>query len=168
MTAGSRRSASEIKAEGPRIYTLGPFRAPTEYVRRRHIARAERLALQIAEFGGLYYCPHLHSCHFDGLLTDEYWLRLALDMLRQCDAAALVGPPDDILEPHQPEDDRYPRIYLDPSSAHASHGSIAEAQVCRKLGIPVLVNLQEVRLFTGICLGTGETWRFRSTWAWPV
>lgn len=116
----------------PRIYVIGPFRSPTEYERRQHIARAEATALEVARAGAYYRCPHLHSCHFDGLLTDAYWLGLGLDLLAECDAAVLV--------PGWQE-------YLRAGSPRASHGSIAEVAECERRGMLVLVDVEAVSAF---------------------
>ena len=127
----------------PRIYTIGPFRAPTEFQRRQNIARAEALALAIARLGAFYRCPHLHSAHFDGEGDDAYWLALALDMMSECDAAVLVpGPP-----------------YLQAERPGASHGSIAEVRWCEANGRPVLQDMDEVRAFVDAwTAGTPEQW----------
>jgi hypothetical protein len=117
----------------PRIYIIGPFRAPTELERRQNIARAEALALHVAEAGALFRCPHTHTAHFDGLLTDAYWIALGLDMLSECDAAVLVKDHDGLMfvPPW--------RFYLDPIRGRpTSHGSIAEVAWCEAHCRPVL------------------------------
>lgn len=126
----------------PRIYVCGPFRAATEYQRRGNIARAERVALDIAATGAFYACPHLHSCHFDGLLDDIYWLELALDMLRGCDALVLVGEDPDA--PAPPGGTRYPRAFLEPASWNYSSGSLSEVMWCDARAVPVISSKAEL------------------------
>ena len=128
----------------PRIYTIGPFRAPTEFQRRQNIARAEALALAIARLGAFYRCPHLHSAHFDGEGDDAYWLALALDMMSECDAVALVADMDGSYGSD--------RRYLDAEGSEASHGSIAELNSAEDSGLPVLWTESDLRAFV-------EGWR---------
>jgi len=118
-----------VTARPPRIYVIGPFRAPTEYQRRKNIAMAEAVALGVAESGAHFFCPHMHTAHFDGLLTDEYWLGLGIAWLAECDAAVLVPGWQD---------------YLDPSSQRASRGSIAEVAECGRLGMEVIMGTEFV------------------------
>jgi hypothetical protein len=116
----------------PRIYVIGPFRAPTEYERRANIARAEALALEVAKLGAHFFCPHTHTAHFDGLLTDEYWIGLGLAWLAKCDAAVLVPGWQD---------------YLNPASERSSHGSIAEMAWMLEHDRPVLLSADDLRAF---------------------
>lgn len=74
----------------PVVYVAGPFRAPTAWKRERNIREAEELAFLVAEAGAMPLCPHTNTRHFDGELTDEFWLAGTLELLRRCDAAAFT------------------------------------------------------------------------------
>lgn len=139
------------QAKKPRIYIIGPFRAPTELERRQNIARAEEAALAVARAGAYYRCPHLHSCHFDGQLDDAYWLGLGMDLLGECDAAFLVQDRAGWTTGSQ-------RTYLLPGEA-ASTGSIAEVEFCKRRGLEVLTDLVEVEAFVR-CWACGDRGRF--------
>ena len=72
------------------VYIAGPFRAPTEYQRRTHIANAERRALEVWKLGLVALCPHLNTAHFDGEGDDAVWLAGDLELLKRCDAVLMV------------------------------------------------------------------------------
>ena len=126
----------------PRIYIIGPFRGATEYDRRSNIARAEDAAIDVAKAGAFYRCPHLHSAHFEGLLTDEYWLGLGIDLLSECDAAYLV--PDAADAPMCTGGTGPQRAYLLPR--WLSRGSAAEVAWCVARGIPAFDSIRQVEL----------------------
>lgn len=142
------RTVAELDAASPRyrprIYVIGPFRAPTELGRRRNVARAEDAALQLAKAGALYRCPHLHSAHFDGQEPgDAYWLELGMDLLAECDAAYLVEDAPDA--PSVSGGDGEQRSWLLPR--WLSKGSAAEVKWCREHGLTVLETPAQVAAF---------------------
>jgi len=57
--------------------------------------------------------PHANTAHWDGLCPDEFWLEAGIEMLRRCDAVALV---DGWFE---------------------SAGTLAEIKEAERLGMPV-------------------------------
>lgn len=139
-----------MKPKPPRIYIIGPFRAATEFGRRANIARAEKLALQVAATGAHFFCPHTHTAHFDGMLPDDYWIELGMSWLAECAAAVLV--PDSPDGPQIEGGAGPQRLYLLPGvalhgSRYASHGSIAEVAWCKDNGRPVLANLVDLCRF---------------------
>lgn len=71
----------------PLIYIAGPFRGPTPLEVRRNVEAARDLGLRVAEAGGYPIIPHTMTSEFDKLLTDDFWLRGTMEMLRRCDAA---------------------------------------------------------------------------------
>lgn len=72
------------------VYIIGPFRAPTHWEVEQNVRRAEALALEVANLGAMPLCPHANTRHFDGLLTDEFWLDGTMELGRRCDAAIVV------------------------------------------------------------------------------
>lgn len=129
----------------PRAYVIGPFRSNSELGRRRNIARAEQAALDLATLGFYYRCPHLHSAHFDGLLQDDYWLGLGLDLLAECDCAYLVPDELDAAESIAAVPG-LPRAYLR-QGCYLSAGSAAEVAWCQERGVPVLASVGACRRF---------------------
>ena len=71
------------------VAVIGPFRADTEYERRKNIAIAEELALQVWRLGCFAMCPHLNSAHFQDAAPDEVFLAGGLEILGRCGFAAL-------------------------------------------------------------------------------
>jgi hypothetical protein len=74
------------------VYIAGAFRAATPWAVHRNVARAEAAALQVAEAGAMPVCPHKISEHFDGLLTDAFWLAGTMELMRRCDAVYIFDP----------------------------------------------------------------------------
>lgn len=144
----------DVSRRRPRAYVIGPFRTNSEFLRRQNIARAERAALDLATLGFYYRCPHLHSAHFDGLLKDDYWLDLGLDLLAECDCAYLVPDESEALRSCEFGGSLVPRAYLLPGCYHSA-GSAAEVEWCRERGVPVLASVQELRRFL-------DAWRKKS------
>jgi hypothetical protein len=74
----------------PLIYIAGPYRAPTTWEIDRNIVAARELGAHVARMGAYPVIPHSNTAHFDGLAPDELWLDGTLELLRRCDAVALV------------------------------------------------------------------------------
>jgi hypothetical protein len=82
---------SEAREERLRVvYVAGPYRAATVRGIVENIRTAEFWALEIWRWGGVALCPHLNTRLFDGAAPDEVWLKGDLELLRRCDAVALV------------------------------------------------------------------------------
>lgn len=79
------------------IYVAGPFRAPTAWDIEQNVRRAEAAALDVARIGAMPLCPHTNTRFFHGQLTDGFWLRGTLELLRRCDALYLYDPATEIL-----------------------------------------------------------------------
>lgn len=92
------------------VYIAGPF-SPTARQRTRiaecspgsrriaehnciraNITKAEGLALLVADSGHMPVCPHTNTGHPDflKLQTPEFWYNGTLELMRRCDAIALV------------------------------------------------------------------------------
>lgn len=71
------------------VYVAGPFRAPTAWKRERNIRRAEEVGFRLAEHGLVPVIPHTMYGHFDGELTDEFWLGATLSLMERCDAVVM-------------------------------------------------------------------------------
>jgi hypothetical protein len=72
------------------VYVAGPFRGPHHFAIAENIRNAERVALEIWKAGAVAICPHLNTTHFQGAADDSVWLTGDLEILRRCDAIALV------------------------------------------------------------------------------
>ena len=68
------------------VFVSGPYRGDTD----SNIAKARELAIQLWQQGYAVICPHMNTAHFDGLCPDEVWLEGDIEMLKRCDAIALV------------------------------------------------------------------------------
>ncbi len=71
-------------------YIAGPFRAKTEWQKEQNVRRAEELALKVAALGVMPVCPHKNTQHFHGLLSDEFWLEGAMELMRRCDVIVVT------------------------------------------------------------------------------
>lgn len=96
------------------VFIAGPYRGATPWDVEQNVRRAEALALRVAGAGAMPLCPHANTRFFDKQLTDEFWLAGIQELLRRCDAVALV--------------DGWER----------SAGARAEVALAEGLGIPVL------------------------------
>lgn len=99
------------------VYIAGPYRAQTSWRRHCNIMQAEAAAFDIASMGLFPLVPHKNTEHFDGELSDNFWLEGYLELLRRCDAVfALWG-------------------------WKTSRGATTEITTANMLGIPVLDKL---------------------------
>jgi hypothetical protein len=114
------------------VYIAGPFRASTPWGVECNVRNAEVLALAVAACGAMPLCPHTMTRHFDGQLTDEFWLSGTLELLRRCDALVLV--------------DGWER----------SSGTRAEAEEAKRLGLPIFDAHQLVELKAWAAESDGE------------
>lgn len=73
------------------VYVAGPFRANTRWGVVQNIRRAEEMALEVALRGAMPLCPHTNTSNFDGLISDVFWLRGTLELLRRCDAVMVCA-----------------------------------------------------------------------------
>lgn len=95
------------------VYVAGPYRAGTAYQVEQNINAARAVALEWWRRGWVAICPHANTAHFDGELPDQVWLDGDKELVRRCDALALVEGWD------------------------RSTGALGELGVALKLGIPV-------------------------------
>ncbi|MGB0685946.1 MAG: DUF4406 domain-containing protein [Planctomycetota bacterium] len=72
------------------VFIAGPFRGKTPWDVAQNVRRAEALAFEVAKLGAMPLCPHTNTAHFDGTLTDEFWLRGTSELLRRSDAVMLT------------------------------------------------------------------------------
>ena len=73
------------------IYVAGPFTAEDAWTREQNVRRAEELGLMIAKAGAMPLIPHANTRFFDGQCTVDFWYKGTLELLRRCDAIAIVG-----------------------------------------------------------------------------
>lgn len=106
------------------VYIAGPYTGKTHDYRsyfeiERNIGVAAEAAAWLVDNGYGYFCPHLHSRHFE-VITPEvganFWYTMDLKFLDMCDALLLVGD------------------WLD------SKGALAEKDRALGIGIPVFYN----------------------------
>lgn len=74
----------------PLVYVAGPYRAPTAWGIECNIVAARQLGARVAALGAYPVIPHSNTAHFDGLGPDELWLAGTLELMRRCDAVALL------------------------------------------------------------------------------
>jgi nucleoside 2-deoxyribosyltransferase len=68
------------------VYIAGAFRAPTTWAVQQNVRAAEEAGLEVAKLGAMPLIPHANTAHFDGLLTEDFWLEGTAALLRRCDA----------------------------------------------------------------------------------
>jgi hypothetical protein len=72
------------------IFVAGPFRGPNAWAVAQNVRKAEAVAFAVAELGAMPMCPHTNTAHFDGTMTDQFWIDGTREMMRRCDAVVLV------------------------------------------------------------------------------
>lgn len=74
----------------PIVYVAGRFRGLSPFDVRMHVIAAERVGLYVAESGAFPFIPQANTAHFDGTVSDQFWLDGTLAMLARCDAIIMV------------------------------------------------------------------------------
>ena len=72
------------------IYVAGPYRAETKAGIGQNIKRAREAAMYLWQRGWAVICPHLNSCHMDGIASDQTFLQGDLEILKRCDAIYMI------------------------------------------------------------------------------
>jgi len=83
------------------IYVAGPYRAPErpwwrrilwpdELVISLNIERAKDVSKLLWREGYTVICPHMNTAHFDGVVTDERFLKSGIEILKRCDAIYMM------------------------------------------------------------------------------
>lgn len=103
------------------VFVCGPFRAQSAWDIEQNIRRAEELALELWRAGYAVVCPHTNTRFFQGAADDDIWLQGDLEILKRCDAIALVD------------------------GWEQSEGARGEFQVARDLGLDV-IDIRQVRV----------------------
>jgi hypothetical protein len=105
-------------------YIIGPFRAPTAWEVQLNVRNAEMLGLEVAKLGAFPVIPHKNTENFNGLLTDDFWLKGTAELLLRCDFAITVSAI------HVPW--------------YSSKGSQGEVLLATQRGIPVFYELTKL------------------------
>lgn len=103
------------------VYIAGKFRGANDWERTKNCDRARDLSFAVAELGAFPWCPHSNTRHFDGTLTDEFWLAGAIESMYRCDAVITVD------------------------NWGASQGAIEEVRLARERDMPVFHSLWELQ-----------------------
>lgn len=80
------------------VYIAGPYTGPQprpdDYLAiDRNIANAREAAAELARCGIRFFCPHLHSAHFEAItpqVPPEFWYELDIHFLKACDVLLLL------------------------------------------------------------------------------
>lgn len=72
------------------VYVAGPYRAITVWQVECNIHRAREVGIEVARAGFMPLVPHANTAHYDGIQSDEFWLRGTMELLRRADAVMLV------------------------------------------------------------------------------
>lgn len=72
------------------IFVAGRFRGKNDWIVAENVRAAERLGFEVAKLGAMPLIPHANTAHFDGTLTDEFWIKGTAELLRRCDAIILL------------------------------------------------------------------------------
>lgn len=118
---------------GKIIYVAGPFRGSNSWHVENNIRSAEYATYELAKQGFTVICPHTMYRHFDGTLTEEYWLKATLEIMTRCDAIYVCSEEESV--------DGMPEW-------QTSVGTIGEVEMAKRLEIPVF--------FKGQCVNFGE------------
>jgi Domain of unknown function (DUF1937) len=103
------------------VYICGPYRAADPWTCEQHVRRAEALAYEVAQLGAMPLCPHANTRpYFAGAQGDAFWLAGTLEVMRRCDAVALV------------------------EGWERSEGSVGEVRAAAAAQIPVFAALEDL------------------------
>jgi len=72
------------------VFVSGPYRGQAMIDIHKNIMNARTLSIKLWQRGYAVICPHMNTAHFDGLCHDDVWLNGDLEILRRCDAIAMV------------------------------------------------------------------------------
>lgn len=80
------------------VYIAGPYTGPTHdhrsyYAIDDHIRQAAAAAKMFAEAGVGYFCPHLHSAHFEVIapeVSPQFWYELDIHFMEKCGAIVML------------------------------------------------------------------------------
>jgi nucleoside 2-deoxyribosyltransferase len=78
------------------VYLAGSYRGkskfpPLNWLQRQiNIHRARAAAKELWKMGFSVLAPHLNTCNFDGLCPDQVFLDGTMEMMKRCDAVALL------------------------------------------------------------------------------
>ena len=72
------------------VFICGALRANSAWDMEQNIRKAEELSLALWRLGYAVICPHTNTRFFQGATDDEIWLRGYIEILKRCDAIALV------------------------------------------------------------------------------
>lgn len=72
------------------VYVGGKFTGKNAWEIYRNVFRAETLGMAVAEAGAMPLIPHKNTSNFFGTITEEFWYKGTLALLKRCDAMILV------------------------------------------------------------------------------
>lgn len=74
------------------IYIAGPFRARDGWELTRNVNRAEQMAYNVCNLGGVVaLCPHTMFKNFDRTMDDKFWIDATMELLRRSDAVMVCS-----------------------------------------------------------------------------
>ena len=113
------------------VYVAGPYRATTPWLVEQNVRRAEQMGYELTCAGLYPVIPHTNTRGYfaSGQQDDAFWLAGTLELLKRCDAVALVP------------------------GWESSSGARAEAKAARDLGLPMLMPGQEMAAFVALLGG---------------
>lgn len=103
------------------VYVAGKFTGKNSWEIHRNVFHAESLGMAVADAGAMPLMPHANTAHFHGTVTDAFWYKGTLALLKRCDAMILVPGWED------------------------SKGTRAEAEWARANGMPVFERVEELK-----------------------
>ena len=72
------------------VFVAGPFSGANAWEIEQNVRRAEALALEIWQRGGVAICPHSMNRFFFGTASEEVYREGCLEIIRRVDGVALV------------------------------------------------------------------------------
>jgi hypothetical protein len=106
------------------VYVAGPIRADNAWDREQNIRRAEALALEVWRTGAAAICVHASVRFYDEAEARAGgWLAADLELLRRSDAVVMA------------------------EGWESSEGSIGERDEALRLGLPVFVSIDDLRVW---------------------
>lgn len=72
------------------VFIAGPFRGKDSWIVAENVRRAEQLGYEVAKRGAMPLIPHANTAHFNGTMTDQFWLEGTQELLTRCDALVVL------------------------------------------------------------------------------
>jgi len=72
------------------VYIAGPYRGKTDDEVYENIQQARRYTKKYLQQGYAVFCPHLNTAFFSGVVHEDHFIQMGLEILSRCDILVLI------------------------------------------------------------------------------